>query len=154
MGRIAGFGCLGIVLVLGILIAIGLAVDDGAGEGGRSKDGGSVAEEPVREQDRDPPAPARGGAVGDVKVTKCAVDPVTEWPAAGLLITNRSSKTSDYTVDVEFLDRSGKRLGDGIGATRKLAPGQQADVTAQGLVRITEAITCRVTDVTRYASVT
>ncbi|ANS69595.1 hypothetical protein SLINC_7371 [Streptomyces lincolnensis] len=140
------------MLVLGILIAIGLVVDDG--EGGRSKDSGTVAEDPVREQDRYPPTPTRGGAVGDVKITKCAVDPVTEGTAAGLLVTNRSSKTSDYTVDVEFLDRSGKRLGDGIGATRKLAPGQQADVTAQGLVRITEAVTCRVTDVTRYASVT
>ncbi|MFI1360434.1 FxLYD domain-containing protein [Streptomyces sp. NPDC020898] len=80
------------------------------------------------------------------------MDATTSWPSAELLITNRSSKTSNYIVNVEFVDASGKRLGEAFTATNNLAPRQQAEETAQGLDSINVKIKCRVTEVTRYAS--
>ncbi|MFJ7169382.1 FxLYD domain-containing protein [Streptomyces globosus] len=76
----------------------------------------------------------------------------TDWAEAELLVTNRSSKTSSYWVQVEFVDSSGTRLGDAFTTVPDLAPGQRAKATAQGLDTITAKITCRLTDVTRYAS--
>ncbi|WP_326722915.1 FxLYD domain-containing protein [Streptomyces sp. NBC_00243] len=87
-----------------------------------------------------------------MKITKCEVDSTTSWPAAELLITNRSSKESNYVVSIEFVDSSGKRLGEASAWTSNLAPGQKAEQTAQGLDRITAKIECKVTEVTRWAS--
>ncbi|MEU6882910.1 FxLYD domain-containing protein [Streptomyces sp. NPDC046712] len=92
------------------------------------------------------------GATGDVRITACDVDSVTKWPSAELLITNRSSKASNYVVQVEFIDEANKRLSEATAATNNVAPGQQSEATAQGLDQISSKITCRITDVTRYAS--
>ncbi|XIE81694.1 FxLYD domain-containing protein [Streptomyces sp. SBR177] len=92
------------------------------------------------------------GARGDVRITACTVDPVTKWPSAELAITNRSSKPSNYVVQVEFVDASGKRLSEAYASTNGLRPGQEAAVTAQSLDQVSVKVTCRVTDVTRYAS--
>lgn len=87
-----------------------------------------------------------------MRITACEVDPVTKWADAKLLITNRSSKASNYIVQVEFIDASGKRLSEATTATNNVAPGQQSEATAQGLDQITTKVTCRITDVTRFAS--
>ncbi|MGA5471122.1 FxLYD domain-containing protein [Streptomyces arboris] len=92
------------------------------------------------------------GPRGDVKVTACEVDPSTNWAHANLLITNRSSKASDYLVQVEFVDASGTRLGEASAAANNVAPEQKVDTKAQGLDQITTKVTCRITDVTRFAS--
>ncbi|MEU4728931.1 MULTISPECIES: FxLYD domain-containing protein [unclassified Streptomyces] len=86
-----------------------------------------------------------------MKITACEVDS-SNWPHANLLITNRSSKASDYWVQVEFVDATGKRLSEAYASTNDLAPGQQSAVTAQSLDQVTVKITCRITDVSRYAS--
>ncbi|WP_137989178.1 FxLYD domain-containing protein [Streptomyces vilmorinianum] len=125
---------------------------------------GGGDDEPERETPASPSQPTaretsapglpqeESGARGDVKITACEVDPVTKWPSAELLITNRSSKASNYIVNVEFVDASNKRLSEAVAASNGVAPGQQSKVTAQGLDQITARITCRITDVTRYAS--
>ncbi|MFF5933323.1 FxLYD domain-containing protein [Streptomyces sp. NPDC012508] len=92
------------------------------------------------------------GPRGDVKITACEVDPVTKWADAKLLITNRSSKASNYIVQVEFVDASGRRLSEATAVTSNVAPGQQSEATAQGVEQITAKVTCRITDVTRFAS--
>ncbi|MEV7416339.1 FxLYD domain-containing protein [Streptomyces sp. NPDC089919] len=110
----------------------------------------------------DDPAPAKTpsgrpqdtvpGPRGDVQITSCKVNGSTDWAEADLLITNRSSKTSNYWVQVEFVDASNTRLGDATTVVNDLASGQRAKATAQGFDQITAKITCRITDVTRFAS--
>ncbi|MFF6772048.1 FxLYD domain-containing protein [Streptomyces sp. NPDC012637] len=141
-GRIIGFSCLGLLALVVVLFVAVLAIrgggDDERGPVPTSPPGRSRAEE--------------SGARGDVKVTVCKVDPVTRWPSAELLITNRSSKASNYVVHVEFVDASDKRLSEAYASTNGLRPGQQAAVTAQSLDQVSVTVTCRITDVTRYAS--
>ncbi|MFD3660332.1 FxLYD domain-containing protein [Streptomyces sp. NPDC058659] len=80
------------------------------------------------------------------------MDSATKWPSAELLVTNRSSRASNYIVQVEFVDASHRRLGEAYATTNGLAPGRQSRLTAQGLDQITAEITCRITDVSRFAS--
>ncbi|RSO40138.1 hypothetical protein DMH15_16085 [Streptomyces sp. WAC 06725] len=86
-----------------------------------------------------------------MKVTGCSVDGATGWPAAKLLITNRAERQFSYMVTVEFVDASGTRIGTGVAAENKLAAGQAARATAQGFVKASGKIKCRVTDVQRYS---
>ncbi|WUD74565.1 FxLYD domain-containing protein [Streptomyces sp. NBC_00510] len=156
-GKIIGFGCLGVV-VLVVLVVISGVVGVLATRGGSSDPKPGASKEP----NRAPAAPSESkdsgddeeeaGATGEVKIDACTIDDLIKWPAAELTITNRSSKTSDYVVQVEFVDSSGKRIAEGLAATKNLEPGQQAKETAQGLNKATGKITCRVTEVTRYAS--
>jgi hypothetical protein len=104
----------------------------------------------AKEAPADEASPQASGPEGDVRITKCEVDPLTTWASADLQITNSTSKVSDYIVNVEFVDGSGKRLGEALAATNNLAPGQKADETAQGLDEIPGKMECRVTKVTRY----
>ncbi|MFF1682008.1 FxLYD domain-containing protein [Streptomyces sp. NPDC058256] len=144
-GKIVGFGCLGVLLLFVVLGVIGLVFGSGDDS---PKDSGAVVEESTSKAT----PKETSGPEGDVKITKCEVDSTTSWPAAELLITNRSSKESTYFVNVEFVDNSGKRLGEASAGASNLAPGQKAEETAQGLNEISVKIECKVTEVTRWAS--
>ncbi|MEU4205608.1 FxLYD domain-containing protein [Streptomyces sp. NPDC026294] len=98
-----------------------------------------------------PAAKAGSEAEDDVKVTGCSVDGATGWPSAKLLITNHTERTFNYMVQVEFVDASGTRIGTGAAAENNLASGQKARTTAQGFVKASGAIKCRVSDVQRYS---
>lgn len=104
----------------------------------------ATVEDPSRD---DPDGPA-----GDVKLTACKVDADTKWPHADLDVTNRSSKPSDYSVSVEFVGPAGERLTEAHTALTHLAPGQVAHDRAQSLTQVDAPVTCRITDVTRFAS--
>jgi hypothetical protein len=98
-----------------------------------------------------PPASPKGHAPeGDVKINLCEVNTTARWADPEITITNHSSKTSNYAVQVEFVDAKGTRLDEGLAATSNLKPGQASKVTAQGTAQISGKVTCRVTDVTRY----
>ncbi|MGW4724221.1 FxLYD domain-containing protein [Streptomyces sp. NPDC004291] len=140
-GKVIGFSCLGVVVLIVAILALTLASGGGDDEPERTATPSPVRES--REED---------GPRGDVKIEACAVDPSTKWPSAELLITNRSSKASTYFVNVEFVDASNKRLDEAVVSSSAVAPGQEAKVKAQGLNQITSEITCRITDVTRLAS--
>lgn len=144
-GKVIGFSCLGLILLVVVLV-IALTAAGGDDEPDRTPTGPAT-----RSAERERPED-ESGARGDVRITACAVDSATKWPSAELLITNRSSKASNYIVNVEFVDASNKRLGKALASSNGLAPGQKSEVTAQGLTQVTTEITCRVTDVTRYAS--
>ena len=88
----------------------------------------------------------------DVRVTACEVDGTTRWPHADLAITNNSSKTSDYLVSVEFVDPAGTRVAEANASAQNLASGQLFRTRAQALTQVGPDVTCRVTDVTRFAS--
>ncbi|MFJ8042595.1 FxLYD domain-containing protein [Kitasatospora sp. NPDC096147] len=102
------------------------------------------------------PAPAKAGdgdKLKDAEITGCKVDSVLGWPSADVKVTNHSSKASNYIVNVEFVDESNTRVAEGIAATNNLAPNQAAQLKAQGASETKgKKISCRVSDVTRYAS--
>ncbi|WP_324792431.1 FxLYD domain-containing protein [Streptomyces cyaneofuscatus] len=150
-GKILGCSCLGALVLVIVLIVVIMASSGGDDEPDRSPTGpatpSSTRETPTSEEPQE-----ESGPRGDVKVTACEVDPSTNWAHANLLITNRSSKASNYVVQVEFVDASGTRLGEASAAANNVAPEQKVDTKAQGLDQITTKVTCRITDVTRYAS--
>lgn len=89
---------------------------------------------------------------GDVEVTGCAVDEQLHWPAASVRITNRTATTSNYVVQIAFLDGTGKQVTGGVAAAASLAPGQDAVEQAQGTADPRGPVSCRVVDVARYAT--
>ncbi|WLW51254.1 FxLYD domain-containing protein [Streptomyces sp. YU58] len=154
-------------MVVLLLIAAGvvgvMAVNDATKDGGPLADATASApaqsdepydepsaeESPAAEEPTDEPSEA-SGPEGDVKITQCEVDSLTTWASAEVAITNSTEQTASYIVSVEFVDPSGKRVGDALAATENLAPGQKAEETAQGLDTIKGEIDCKVTEVTRY----
>ncbi|MDX3073555.1 FxLYD domain-containing protein [Streptomyces sp. MI02-7b] len=152
-GKIVGFGCLGIVLLSVLFAIIAVAASGGGGGGDDPKPGAGMAsaDAPATHGD-DGAREAAAGPTGDVRLTACEIEAFTTWPSAKLTITNRSSKTSNYMVQVEFVDAKGTRISEGFAATNNLRPGQIAEEEAQGTAEATGKVTCRVTDVTRYAS--
>ncbi|WP_331747544.1 FxLYD domain-containing protein (plasmid) [Streptomyces sp. NBC_00853] len=157
VGKVLGFGCLGIVglvLIIGIAGSLGRGNDDTAEKASgppQTTASSKAAEAPtVKAPAWQPASPA--GAEADVKITGCEVNSATKWAKAHLTITNGSSKRSNYMISVEFVNKAGTRMGDAIAASNNLAPGQAAEETAQGLDQITGEIMCKVTKVTRYAS--
>lgn len=153
VGKIVGFSCLGIVglfVVLGIAGALLGSEDSPKAKEPATQASAPAASAPAKAPASKPAAPS--GAKADVKITACELDSTMGWAKAELTITNGSSKKSNYIVSIEFVDASGTRLGEAVAATNNLAPGQAANVTAQGLDQIKDKITCKVTEVTRYAS--
>lgn len=143
-GRGCLFGCLGsLLLVVLVIVIVAVAVHSGSKPTPTSS--GSTSPLSGSNNTAHPPT-------ADVTVTSCTVDPTTNWPAAKLEITNHSSKTSNYTVQVEFLNPSGTRVADALGAATNVAPGERAIETAQSLDVVSGDVTCRVTSVERYAS--
>lgn len=150
-GKILGFGCLGIVGLIVVIGIIGAVLSSGS-KGDSSGGSKTVTSSSTPKSNSGAAKGTKTGAEGDVKITACEVEPSLKWPSAKLTITNRSSKTSNYMVQVEFVDKSGTRIGEGVAATNNLAPDQVAKETAQGTGDASGKITCKVTEVTRYAS--
>ncbi|MFF4378030.1 hypothetical protein [Kitasatospora sp. NPDC001547] len=98
-------------------------------------------------------APAGGGdAAKDAEITKCTVNDLLKMPEAEVRITNHSSKSSNYIVQLEFTDASGTRIAEGAAATNNLAPSQAAVQKAPGAAQVSGKVNCRITGVTRYAA--
>ncbi|WP_052509109.1 hypothetical protein [Kitasatospora griseola] len=89
---------------------------------------------------------------GDVELTACGVDDQLHWPAATVRITNHSATTSNYVVQVAFLDRAGRQVTEGVAAASTLAPAQDALEQAQGTADPGGPVSCRVVDIARYAT--
>lgn len=147
-GKIVGFSCLGIVgLIVVIAVAGAIASSGSPKKEASSPPAAAGAPSAPAGKPADP-----DGADGDVQIKSCEVDSDMSWAKADLTITNRSSKTSNYLIEIEFVDGAGTRLGEAVAATSNLAPGQAAQQTAQGADQIKGKISCKVTKVTRYAS--
>ncbi|WJV48553.1 hypothetical protein [Streptomyces flavofungini] len=133
-----------VALIAVVLVAIVVALVL-AGGGGEEK---PPDQGPAQEQT----APSEPDARADARLTKCSVDPSTRWPTAELRITNHSSKTSDYSVEVEFVGADGVRIAEGVAVTSNLAPDRAANESAVGIRQTSGKVVCRITDVTRFAS--
>ncbi|AXE76053.1 FxLYD domain-containing protein [Streptomyces atratus] len=105
------------------------------------------AEKPAEKEKKAPAGPE-----ADVKLSACEVNDMTHWPSAMVKIENGSKDTSNYIISVEFLDKSGTRVGDALAASNNVAAGQRVETKAQSLDKVSGEVTCKVTKVTRYAS--
>ncbi|MEV7895298.1 FxLYD domain-containing protein [Streptomyces cyaneofuscatus] len=151
-GKVVGFSCLGVVGLVVVLGVVGVALGGSDSGSDTGSDGVLEVTATPSKKAAAPEAKAPAGAEGDVEITGCEVSDATGWPKADVLITNRSSKTSNYIVSVEFVDGSGKRLADAMAASNNVAAGQEVEEDAQALDKVAGKVECRVTKVTRYAS--
>ncbi|MFE7358149.1 FxLYD domain-containing protein [Streptomyces sp. NPDC057543] len=108
---------------------------------------GVPAEKPAEKAKKAPTGPE-----ADVKLHACEVNDMTNWPSAMVEINNGSKDTSNYIISVEFLDKSGTRVGEALAATNNVAAGQKVETKAQSLDKVSGDVTCKVTKVSRYAS--
>jgi hypothetical protein len=125
--------------------AVGCESTDTAAEGKGSAGSG-------KEAGREAEAPKAKGPEADVELVKCSTDEFGQFPQAELKVTNNSSKTSNYVIQVEFLDGSGTRKAEGTAALNNLASGQVAEEKAVGLSKAPDGLKCKITKVDRYAS--
>jgi hypothetical protein len=94
----------------------------------------------------------RHPAAADVSVTSCGVDPTLKYPLAKGTVLNHSSGKSNYTFTISFLNRVGVVVGQGIGAEGDIAAGQTATFTTYGDSAVSGPVTCKIVNVTRFAS--
>lgn len=142
--RWALLGLLALFVVIGIANAAG---GGGGGGGGKS----SSTTPAVQSSSSSSSKPLQHAS--DVVVTSCVPDSVG-YAAAKVVVTNTSSKASNYAVTVTFETAGGAtQVGTGLATVDGLLPGQKSvpqDVSS--LQTAPAGYTCRVTDVTRYAA--
>jgi len=132
--------------LLALIVVIGIASSSGGGKSSSSSSPavqsstGSSGSQPLQH-------------ASDVVVTSCVPDSVG-FAAAKVVVTNTSSKASNYVITVTFESAGGAtQVGTGLATVDGLLPGQKSvpqDVSS--LQAAPAGYTCRVTDVTRYAT--
>jgi hypothetical protein len=128
--------------VIGVIV-IAMAANSG-GSKGTTKTTSNGGVSTLSDNGSNPPQ-------ADVAIESCATD-VAGDPTAGLRITNHSSGRSDYMVSVNFLDASGTKIAEGTAISNNIDPGQAAVESATGFTQASGAVTCKVTNVDRFAS--
>lgn len=129
--------------IIGVFVIAGIASSSSGSKGSTStKTNGGVST--LSNNGSNPPQ-------ADVAVTSCTADQFG-YPKAGLRITNHSSGRSDYIISVNFLDGSGTKVAEGAALSSNIDPGQSAIESAGGLTSVKGALTCKVTNVNRFAS--
>ncbi|MFJ4918125.1 FxLYD domain-containing protein [Streptomyces sp. NPDC088726] len=155
MGLIVGLGCGGLLLlvvIIGVIVAVAGGGDSGTDSGSSGKGSAAPSESgKVPAEEKEAPKP-KGGAEGDITVTGCVVNSSTTWPAADVEIVNHSGAKSNYIVSIEFVDKAGTRLGEGMAAANNVTPGQKVRAKAQGLAETSGKVSCKISKVTRYPS--
>lgn len=127
------------VIVLIIIISIS---NSGSSKNTNTKNNGGVST--LSNNGSNPPQ-------ADVTLTSCTVDS-SGYPTAALKITNHSSGRSSYTISVNFVDDSNTKVAEGASFSSNVDPGQSALETAGGTAVVQGAVTCKVTNVDRFAS--
>ena len=91
-------------------------------------------------------------AKDDARLSSCSTDSLGQL-SAKVTITNHSSKSSNYMVTVVFESSDGAtQLDSSFAAANNLSPNQNTTVEAVSFKEPQGRFTCRITDVTRYAS--
>ncbi|WP_411081133.1 hypothetical protein [Streptomyces sp. cmx-18-6] len=89
---------------------------------------------------------------GDVTITACTRDSVIGWQSADVKVVNGSASAADYVISVEFLDRDGTTVAEGVTGVVGLAPGKAVAKKVQGLGEVPHGTTCRINDLSRTPS--
>ncbi|OSC71940.1 hypothetical protein B5180_21255 [Streptomyces sp. BF-3] len=85
----------------------------------------------------------------DVTITACTRDPQIGWQSAKVKVVNGSSTTASYHIGVEFLDKDGTKVADGVTGVLDLGPGMSVVEEVHGLGEVPQGTTCRLVDLTR-----
>ncbi|MFD4028273.1 hypothetical protein ACFWRV_32905 [Streptomyces sp. NPDC058576] len=110
------------------------------------------ADEPYADEPAEPtpePTAAEPDVEEDVTITACTRDPQIGWQSAKVKVVNGSSTTASYTIGVEFLDKDGAKVADGVTGVVDLAPGKSVVDEVHGLGEVPRGTTCRLVDFTR-----
>ncbi|MFF2009199.1 hypothetical protein ACFVWY_09010 [Streptomyces sp. NPDC058195] len=146
----------GVVVLLAVGVAIAVLSSRGSSSGGLKPADVEVTRSEVPGEASGTPTelPPLGGvdAEDDVRITRCQVDSLTEWPDADVEIVNRSDDQASYIVTVEFVDGDGTRRTSGLATAPDLAAGKKSVEKAQGLAKVPGRMTCKVAEVTRLPS--
>ncbi len=140
-----------------LAIAVGFLATAASGES-ETTAGDSKSSEGAAAPAGDSSAAKVTGPAGDVTISSCAMsDNEFMGPEAGITVKNNSSKASNYMINIAFDSADGAtQLDTGFAIVNNLAPGQSAQETASSLKSDTREtageFTCKVTDVTRFAS--
>jgi hypothetical protein len=86
-------------------------------------------------------------AIGDVTVQRCAAE--GDEPKATGQIVNRSSKTSNYVIRLEFKDPQGNQVSEGATAVKDVEAGETANWTMTGARDARGPLSCEVASVDR-----
>ncbi|MEU0097971.1 hypothetical protein [Streptomyces sp. NPDC006267] len=88
----------------------------------------------------------------DVTITACTRDPAIGWQSADVTVVNGSAAAADYVISVEFLDKNGVKVSEGVTGILGLGPGRTAEKKVQGLGEVPRGTTCRIDDLSRTPS--
>ncbi|MER5983522.1 hypothetical protein [Streptomyces sp. NPDC001787] len=115
--------------------------------------GGTPSAEALTEEEPSAEPTETGTAArADISVARCARDSVIGWPEADVKVVNGSGSTADYIVFVEFVDKDGTQVSEGVTTVTGLAPGKSAKSKVQGLGEVPRGTKCRIAEVERTPS--
>ncbi|MEB8342595.1 FxLYD domain-containing protein [Streptomyces endophyticus] len=153
MGKKVVLGGVGTLAAVGIMSAVVSGGGDAEAEG--KKDSSASSNSSAGKKSDDSPLTSstnqKNAPKDDIKLGDVTVDEVG-WASVPVTITNHSSDTSDYTVEIEFLDAGGQRVDTATVMETKVAPGQVVNADGQGLKGVPADVTAKVISVDRYAS--
>ncbi len=85
----------------------------------------------------------------DVTITACTRDPQIGWQSAKVKVVNGSSTAANYHIGVEFVDKDGTKVADGVTGVLGLGPGKSVVEEIHGLGEVPQGTTCRLVDLMR-----
>jgi len=135
----AGGGCLkligaAVVLVIVLVVVLAIALGGSAKKKATTVGSGTTAHP----------------AAADVQLGTCTRDDATGWYTANLTVTNHSSKSSNYIIEVGLQSADGATKYDNLLASvSNLASGQSSPQKAQSLTQVPAGAVCKVDKVTR-----
>ncbi|WP_327121087.1 hypothetical protein OG206_28550 [Streptomyces sp. NBC_01341] len=147
-------GLVGLLLIAGVVAATLGSMSHSSAERRKpaaTPPGSSAPAEPAppAEASTDPAA-EESSPEADVTLSTCEIDSLTQWPSVVVNITNGTAEPASYIVSVEFVNRSGTRVAEGIASTSALAPGRTSKQKAQGVGEVPAGTKCKVSHVSRF----
>jgi len=88
----------------------------------------------------------------DASITACTPGADDGRPVAEGQVTNSSSKTSSYSVRVNFFDEADNKVTEGVDVATDVEPGSSSPFRVTGVGTMKGAVDCRVSGVTRNAA--
>lgn len=150
--KVTGLVVAGILALFLVIGGIGALVPGGGDAPTKPEKKESEPYDPSHPEDTTEPDPLKGTkenpAKDDVKVGPLK-DMGYEMYEQTLTITNHSSKTSDYMIDVAYKDASGQRVASDTAAEANVKPGETVTTTILPVEKPAETV---VTDVERTES--
>ena len=146
-------GCLIPALVAGVVLAALFVLAAIASTSSEDDNGAETAPGATETPAAAPPGvEGEAGEIDDVTVDRCDAQPGLGWAIAGGTITNDSSGTSTYFLELNILDAAGTVVGNTFASVANVPAGGNATWEAPSAVELPEGGQCKLTSVERMAS--